>query len=166
MMLSMKGRASRIFAFWLLLVLFVLVACGEQQAPEEQVREFISNAKRAVEERDVIALDKLISDRYTDSGRRNRRALVGLTAGYFLRHKNIYLYTQIKDITFSAKEQARVNLYVAMAGTPVTGAQALIDLRADLFQFDLTLTNVDGDWRLLNASWQRASMDDLLGGES
>lgn len=160
----MKGRASSVFVT-VLLLLSLVVACGEKQSPEEQVRQFIATGKAAAEERDVIALSKLISEHYQDSYRRDRRALIGLMTGYFLRNKHIHLFTQIDEITFPLKEQAKITLYVAIAGTPVTGAQALIDLRADLFQFDLTLKQEGGDWYLLNADWQRASVDDLLGGE-
>jgi len=143
----------------------MLVACGEKQSPEEQVRHFIETGKAAVEERDVIAFSQLVSEHYRDSSQRDRRALVGLTTGYFLRKKNIHLFTKIGKITFPAKEKANVILYAAMVGTPVTGAQALIDLRADIYQFDLSLTKDDGDWLLIGADWQQASMDDLFAGE-
>lgn len=160
----MNRLASTFFFLLLIMLLTALVACGEEQTPEQQVRQYIATAKAAAEGRDVIALSELISERYSDAGRRDRRAVVGLITGYFLRHKNIHLFTQIKEIAFPVTDVTKVKLYVAMAGTPVTGAQALIDLRADLYQFDLTLLKESDDWRLQNASWQRASIEELVGG--
>ena len=159
------NRQTSISSFLLLIMLLLaLVACSENQTPEQQVRQFIATGKAAAEERDVIALSELISEQYGDPSRRDRRALIGLTTGYFLRHKNIHLFTQIDEITFPVTDVAKVKLYVAMAGTPVSGAQALIDLRADLYQFDLTLLKEGDEWRLQNASWHRASIEELVGG--
>lgn len=165
MVLSLTGRASVLPVLLSCFLPLVMVACGEKQTPEQQVRQYIAFAEDAVEKRDVIDLGKLISDQYTDSGRRDRRALVGLAAGYFLRHKNIHLFTRIKDIDFPAPDTASVELYVAMTGSPVTGAQALIDLRADLMKFNLTLKSDGDEWLLSETSWEHANIDELLGGE-
>ena len=159
------NRQTSISTFPLLiLLLLALAACGDKHTPEEQVRHFIATGKATAEERDVIALSELISEQYGDASGRDRRALVGITTGYFLRHKNIHLFTQIEEITFPVTDVAKIKLYVAMAGTPVSGAQALIDLRADLYQFDLTLLKEGGEWSLQNASWQPASIEELVGG--
>lgn len=164
MKLSLKVMTSGLSFFILLLLVLMLLACGDKQSPEEQVRQFIATGKAAAEERDVIGLSELISESYGDQSRRDRRAVVGLVTGYFLRHKRIHLFTQIDEIRFLTEQSANVKLYVAMAGTPVSGAQALIDVRADLYQFDLMLINENDEWRLLKANWQRANIEDLLAG--
>lgn len=165
MVLSLTGRASLLPVLFAITLSLTVVACGDKQTPEEQIRQYISSAVSVIERRDVIALSKLISDRYSDSAGRDRRALVGLATGYFLRHKNIHLFTRIKDIGFPASDTASVKLYVAMTGTPVTGAQALIDLRADLVEFDLFLIKESDEWQLLKADWLKASVEDLFGNE-
>lgn len=139
-----------------------LVACGKKTSPEEQVRQFIAKAETGAEARDVVAITELVSDAYKDEDGHDRRAVSGLVTGYFLRHKNIHLFTQIKDIQFPTPRQAKVKLYVAMTGTPVTGAQALIDLHADLYQFNLILVKEDHDWLLSTATWEPANIKELL----
>ena len=51
------------------------------------------------------------------------------------------------------------------AGRPVAGAQALIDIRADLYLFDLMLMRDGDDWLLQKLHWQHASIEDIVGGE-
>lgn len=145
---------------WLALI---LAACGDKVSPEDQVRQFLSAATAAAEARDVLAIRELIAENYTDAGGRDKRNLVGLTTGYFLRHKNIHLFTQIGDIDFPVAGKAQVQVFIAMVGTPVSNAEALLDLRADLYQFDLSLMRNGDEWLLQKAEWQRANIDELLG---
>ncbi len=151
------------FFVFIIFLLLMLSACSDNKSPEDQIRQFISSAVTAAESREALAIRKLVSDKYMDDGRRDRRALTAMAMGYFLRHKNIHLFTQISEIRFPESNQANVKLYAAMAGRPVTGAQALIDIRADLYMFDLTLARDGDDWLLQKLHWQRASIEDIVG---
>jgi len=162
--------ASSYFFFFRLLFLvivfsFVLSACSDKKSNEDQVRQFVAAAVAASESREALTIRKLISEKYKDESRRDRRRLVGLAVGYFLRHKNIHLFTQVSEIKFPVPEQASVKLYAAMAGSPVTNAQALFDIRADLYQFDLMLTKEGDEWLLRKAGWQRVNIEDIVVGE-
>jgi hypothetical protein len=165
-----RTASSSFFLFLRLLFLaiaisFALSACSDKKSHEDQVRQFVAAAVTASESREALAIHKLISDKYKDESRRDRRRLVGLAVGYFLRHKNINIFTQISEINFPVPGEARVKLYAAMAGSPVRNAQALLDIRADLYQFNLMLTHDSGEWLLQKASWQRASLEDIVGRE-
>ena len=160
---SIKMNSPRFIIFWAVLFSFILSACADKESPEDQLRRFVETGVMAAESRDVLAIRGLISEGYRDDGGRDRRRLAGLATGYFLRHKNIYLFTKINKIHFPVAGQSRVEVFVAMTGLPVTGAEALFDLRADVYRFELTLINESDDWLLKKASWQRASIDDLLG---
>ena len=160
---SIKTNPSPRIILWVMFLCFILLACAEKESPEDQVRRFIESGVMAAEARDVLAIRDLISKDYRDDGGRDRRKLAGLAAAYFLRHKNIYLFTKINEISFPVAGQSRVEVFVAMTGLPVTGAEALFDLRADVYQFELKLINEGDDWLLKQAAWQRASIDDLLG---
>ena len=151
--------------FFLIFFSFALLGCSNNESPEDHVRQYVASAVTAVESRDALAVRKFISEHYMDDGRRDRRALVALTMGYFLRHKNIHLFTQISEIKFPVPDKARVQLYAAMTGSPATGAQPLLDIRADLYQFDLMLRKESGEWLLQKARWQRTSIDDFLSAE-
>ena len=150
--------------FLSLIFSYALSACSSNNSSEDQIRQYVSSAVSAAESREALAIRNLISDKYKDESHRDRRRLVGLALGYFLRNKNIYIFTQISKIKFPVPDKASVKLYAAMTGSRVTGAQALLDIRADLYQFDLMLTRDGGDWLLQNASWQRASIEDIVGG--
>lgn len=147
---------------WFVVVALNLVACAEKQTPEEQVRAFLTTAVTAVEGREVLALHDLISDQYADAHGRDKRNLAGIATGYFLRHKNIHLFTQIDDIQFPADKQARVRLLVAMLGAPLAGTEALVDIRADLYQFELMLVFEQGDWLLTKADWKKKDVEALF----
>lgn len=161
----MDRQTSFPFVTLFFFISLALSACSDKNSPEDQIRQYVASAVVAAESREALAIHKLISDKYKDEGRRDRRRLVGLAVGYFLRHKNINIFTQISEIKFPVPDKATVKLYAAMTGSPVKNAQALLDIRADLYQFDLVLTNESGEWLLKNASWQRASIGDIVGGE-
>ena len=158
--LSFVTRAMLIF-----FITLALHACSEKKSPEDQVRQFVASAVTAAESREALVIRQLISENYMDDGRRDRRALTALAMGYFLRHKSIHLFTQISEIKFPTSNQASVKLYAAMAGRPVSGAQALIDIRADLYLFDLMLIRDGDDWLLQKLYWQRAGIEDIVGEE-
>ncbi len=169
-----RTASSSFFLFLRLLFLaiaisFALSACSDKKSHEDQIRQFVAAAVTASESREALTIHKLISVKYKDESRRDRHRLVGLAVGYFLRHKNINIFTQISEINFPvpspSPKKARVKLYAAMTGSPVTGAQALLDIRADLYEFDLMLTKEGDEWLLQKAGWQRASIDDVMGGE-
>lgn len=161
----MNRSAFLLLVTFLVFISIVLSACSEKKSPEDQVRRFVAEAVAAAESREALAIRQLISEKYMDESRRDRRALTALAMGYFLRHKNIHLFTQISEIKFPVQGQASVKIYVAMAGSPVTGSQALIDIRADLHLFDLMLIRDGDDWLLQKLHWQHASIEDIVGGE-
>ena len=163
------GRLAALpFFVSVIFLLLALSACSEKKSPEDEIRQYVVSAVTAIESREALAIRQIVSDKYIDDGRRDRRALTALAVGYFLRHKNIHLFAQISEIKLHAPstEKASVKLYVAMAGRPVSGAQALFDVRADIYQFDLMLVKEGSEWLLQKARWQRASVDDFVGGGS
>jgi hypothetical protein len=160
----MNHRASLKLTAFLLVVLCctLLFACSEKESPEEQVRQFLSLVIQATEAGDVLAMRGLIADDYADDGGRDKRGLLALATGYFLRNKNIHLFTQIDEIQFPTVGKAQVKVFVAMTGSPVTSAEGLFNLRADLYRFDLTLMREDGGWLLKKAAWKRVAIDEVL----
>ncbi len=123
------------------------------------MRQFVVDGTAAVEARDVLKVNNLISEKYLDKDGRDYKQLLRLATGYFLRNKNIHVFTQIKDIHFPVVNQAELQLYVAMAGSPVSSAEALLNLRADLFLFDFVLVRESDKWMLKSLQWQRANAE-------
>ena len=60
-----------------------------------------------------------------------------------------------------APDRAHATLYVAMAGRPVPGPEALVGLRSDVYRFDFELQREPEGWRVTRAAWHPARIGDL-----
>ena len=140
----------------------LVVACsGGELTPEERVRGVLAELEAAAEARDVGLLKPHVSEAYKDASGNDRRALLGLAAGHFMRHQSVYLLVRVNDVILSEPNKAQVDAFVALAGQPIRDATALPELRADLFRFDLRLRDEDGDWRITAADWRPATLADF-----
>ncbi|MCP4040884.1 MAG: hypothetical protein GY731_02860 [Gammaproteobacteria bacterium] len=142
----------------------MLAGCGsdEDDSPEAQLTRFVASGRVAAEARSIESIGELVSDDYRDEAGRDKRALLRLTTIYFLRNKNIHLLTRIRNINSTEEDRAGLTVFVAMAGTPVVDAKALLNIRADLFRFDFRLRKEEGDWQLTGAAWRPARKEDFL----
>jgi len=143
-------------------ILLLLSGCSEPDSPEQRIRQLIADGESAVEARSLPDLRTLISENYLDGSKRTRRDLTRLLAGYFLRHKSIHLLVQIHEILVEEPDRARAVIYVAMAGRPLDDASQLSFVRANLYRFDLELSEVEGDWRVVGGTWRKAVSGDFL----
>ena len=139
----------------------LLRACSDEaQSPEEEIRQFIDTGVEAAEARSVDGLEELIHADYRDQKGYSKNQLTNLMRGLFFRHKKVFLFTRIEEINLISEGEAIVNLKVAMAGSQITGLEALTNLRAQLYAFELHLLKTD-DWLLQHAKWRRASLADF-----
>ncbi len=157
-----KGKA--VTTVWLLICIAIIFsACTKKDdSPESQIQRFVATGEEAAEKRDLSAIKKLISETYSDADKRNKRDIVRITAGYFLRHKNIHLFTRVGELTFPEANKAQLELFVAMAGSPVTDAQTLLRLQADLYRFDMVLLRHKKEWQLSDVAWRQAIKEDFF----
>ncbi len=153
---------SRKIQFYCFLSLVaMLTACSDKPVSrEDQIRQFIDTGVSAAENRSHGDLAELIDEDYRDQKSLTRTQLNKLLKLYFFRHKNIFLFTKINEIYFPTDDQASVSLHVAMAGSVISDASALLNLRAKIYRFELELIKKDG-WLLSQASWYPASMTDM-----
>ncbi|MHB8789371.1 MAG: hypothetical protein ACYDBT_05770 [Desulfobulbaceae bacterium] len=149
----------RVFA---LLLLILPVACGPGDSPEEQVRQYVAAAEAAVEGRNLGDLKELIAEQYQDDQGRTRRDIVAIAARYLYANKNIHVLTRIEGLVFPAPEQARLTVYAALTGQNVSDLDALLNMQADLYRFDLELRRTDGEWQLRLADWRPAKGADFF----
>lgn len=146
-----------------LLLPLLLLACAEHETPEQQIRQMIEQAEIAFEARSLLDAGSFLSDRYQDENKRNKQSVVRLLGGYFLRNHSIHLLVQVERIDLSSAERPTVTLYAAMAGTPLADIEALLNIRAALYRFDLELIQEEGEWRIISGRWQPATREDFLG---
>lgn len=155
----MPRRQGRFcYAIILLLSMLQLAGCSDDpESPEAEIRRFIDSGVRAAENRSVDGLSELVHADYLGQRGRNREQLRLLLRVYFMRHKNIHLFTRIDSIEILGNNQASVKLHVAMAGTVISDVDALASLSARLYRFELHLVKQE-DWLLQHASWAPASI--------
>ncbi|MDH3687892.1 MAG: hypothetical protein OEU36_00215 [Gammaproteobacteria bacterium] len=149
------------------LVFVVVLLCGcstDSDSPEDQVRALIGRAQAAAEAQDTKVLEQMVAVDYADERGQDKRAIAALIRYYFLQHKSIHLFTKIEDLTVdNSTRKAHATVYAAMAGQRIEGSDALARLRADLHRFELDFVEKDdGKWKVLWASWRRATVDDFL----
>ena len=118
---------------------------------------FIDAGVEATEARSADGLEELIHRNYLDQKGNNKKQATNLLRGLFFRHKKIFLLTRIDSIDFVSEREAVVKLKVAMAGSEISGLEALTSLRADVYAFELNLLKED-DWQLQHSKWRRASV--------
>lgn len=139
----------------------LLLGCsGGTNSPEDEIRNFIAGAVEAAERRSPADLTQMIHDSYLDQRGYNKQQVRSLLRVYFLRHKNIHLFTRIGEIELLGDNQATARLHVAMAGSVISDIDAVSALRAQIYGFELRLVKQD-EWLLQHASWKPASLVDL-----
>jgi hypothetical protein len=157
-----KLSAALFFAAAAVLLVSLLFACGREDSPEKQIEKLVAAGKEAVEARKPGELKELIAEHYGDDHGRTRRDIVALAARYLYANKNIHLFTRIGELTFSGPDTARLRIYAAMAGQNVSDLDALLNMRADLYLFDLDLGRKDGEWLVVRADWRPAGWEEFF----
>lgn len=144
----------------LLLTTFVFACTDRTLSKEDQLKQYIDRGVAAVESRNQSDLADLVDEAYQDHKALNKPQLIKLLQAYFFRHKNIFLLTKIREISFPGEDEALVTIHVAMAGSVIADASVLSGLRARIYKFELELIKRK-DWQLIAASWQPASLKDM-----
>ena len=155
----MKSKIVQSFVVFSICLL--LLDCSDKPTtPEDEIRLYLNTGVEAAESRNHGDLSDLIDDGYLDQKGMDKSQLLTLLRAYFFRHKNIYLFTKIRAITFPTDNEAMVTLHVAMAGSVISDANALVNLRARMYRFELQLVK-ENEWLLRSAKWQIANMADM-----
>ena len=155
----MKLKFSKVLSICAICLLFL--ACSDKPTtPEDEIRLYLKKAVEAAENRAHGDLTDLIDDAYLDPKGVDKSKISTLLRAYFFRHKNIYLFTKIREINLSNDNEAEVILHVAMAGSVISDVSVLASLRARMYRFKLQLVKQD-EWLLRSANWQHANMVDL-----
>src|SRR5262245_39128246 len=145
--------------------LLAMLAAGCRSAPdspEAQIRALIAKAEKAAEEKDLATLKSLVSDRYSDEQRRDKRTVVGTVGYVLLRNKSIHLLTQVRTIEFPAPKQADCVVFVAMAARAMQGIDELSRLHADIYRVDFSAADEGtANWKVTRAEWRPAGIEDL-----
>ncbi|MDH5215276.1 MAG: hypothetical protein OEY04_13805 [Gammaproteobacteria bacterium] len=129
--------------------LFLGACGGPEDAPEEQLRQWLATAQAAAESRDRSALMEMLSPGYTDARGNDREAVDKMLRYYFLRQDKVVLVSKISDIAVRDGTAAEITLTVAMGGS----GNGALGFSADAYHFELELEHNDDEWLLMAARW-------------
>ena len=137
------------------------LACSEAESPEQRVRAVLAALEESAQQRDAGAMKEHISDAYSDGNGNDKRTVTQLVAFHLLRNQSVHLLTRVQSLELPTPAEAQAAVLVAMAGAPIEGPDALLAMRADLYRFDLSFREEDGDWRIRSAAWRPAAVEDF-----
>ena len=115
-----------------------LGACVKDD-PEQAVRQQVEAMQAAIDVRDAGDVEDLLAEDFVGNEGMDRRAIRQLAAAVFLRHKNV-----------SAKLGP---VSVELRGNTDAAAGGLLPESGQIYQVETGWRLVDGEWKLLNASW-------------
>jgi hypothetical protein len=139
----------------------LLGGCGSSE-PEQIVAEFVTQTEEAIEARKGRAVRALISESYLDEQNRTKADLAGVATGYLLSNRSIYVLSRISEVIPIDEKTIQATVLAAFTGSPVGDAAGLPDINADIYWFDITIVEEDGDWKLSRAGWRQAMVEDFL----
>ena len=145
-----------------LLACGALVGCSAPLTPEQELREWVTSAARAAEEKEVGLLRDSVSDAYADDRGNDRRVIDRLLTYHLLRHGSVHAFVRIESLELETPDAARLELLAALARVAIPDASALARLNADLWRIDLELRREDDSWRVVAATWHPATLGELL----
>jgi len=103
-----------------------------------------------------------VSDAYADARGNDKADVVRIAAFHLLRNQAVYTLSRIQTIDTSEPGKAAVEMLVALAGSPIDDAEALLRVKADLYRFEVALREEEpGTWRVTASSWQPATLADF-----
>ena len=147
-----------------LLGLFAATPGCRRRSPEQQVRDTIAALARAVEEANLKAFGKLVSEGYQDAQQQDRTAVLQLLGMHFARNPHTHLLTRVTavEIAAGAGQPARATVVVAIGSLPMKTVEDAPRIEADVLRFELALVEQTREqWVVTGASWQAAAVQDL-----
>ncbi len=133
----------------------LVVGCGGTADPTQQVRELLSGAEHAAEQRDGGYFANLLAESYRDDHGNDRDEMLRLIRGYFLTHTKVELVSHIDSVELEGTDAARAVLHAGVLGRRA-GESLLGGLEGELYRVELELVEDDGTWHVIGASWRRA----------
>lgn len=155
-------RSQRALATLALLATVVALACQrDEPTAHDRVLATLAGAEKAAEAGDAGLLKSRISESYRDASGRDKQAVAAIVGLQLLQQRSVHLLTRVVSLEIGPPAEARAEVLVAMAGSPIDGPELLAGVRADLYRFDLVLRDEDGVWGVVSAAWRPAALDDF-----
>jgi hypothetical protein len=148
----------------LICYLFLVQGCSKDDSnPVTEIKSMLAAIEEAAEERSISGVSEYLAANYQDKFHPNSQAVKRSLLGYFHRHRSIYLFSNIKQITLNEaiENRAKATVHVAMTGTQVDSEEALLLLKANVYRFDLELEKQEDQWLVKTSSWRRIKLTEF-----
>ncbi|VAW44527.1 hypothetical protein MNBD_GAMMA03-1114 [hydrothermal vent metagenome] len=158
------SKKQILFFIIILSCMLNLSSCSRNETISKQqlLLQSIEQLEHRFEERKLGSIIEYISANYQDTQGRNLLDIKRAIQMQLMRHKTLYVFSTIKDISWSDAENATVQITVAMAGKPIKSASILPSIRADMIKFSVDFILEDGIYKVKSAVWEWAKPTDFL----
>lgn len=137
------------FAIGITLVLAIALGGCSDESPEQSVRAQVATLQAAIDARDAGDIEALLAEDFVGNEGMDRRAIRQLAAAVFLRHKNVSAKLGPVSVELRGNTDAIARFSVLATG----GSGGLLPESGQIYQVETGWRLVDGEWKLLNASW-------------
>ena len=145
-----------------LLILALFNGCADDRGPEQRVRSFIDQVVASAQARAWRDFDAYLTTDFTGARGLTRQEALGVVMRYILGHRSIHIFHRVRDIEVYDAHHARAVILAALAGSPVSGPDDLAGLNADLYRFELDLTDAGNGFQVSHGAWQPVGLEALL----
>lgn len=132
-----------------LVVAFALIAGCSRTSPEQAIRHQIDAMQDAVDARDAGAVDDLLADDFIGNDGLDRQGARRLAAGMFLQYRDVSAKLGPATVELRGERDAVAAFTVLATG----GSGGLLPDSGQVYQVETGWRLVDGEWKLLSASW-------------
>lgn len=135
-----------------LLVSLALLATGacSSESPEQALREQVASMQAAIEARNAGDVHAILADDFIGNDGLDRRGARQLAVATFLRHRDIAARFGPVQVEMRGQGSAIARFTVLATG----GTGGLMPDSGQVFDVETGWRSVDGNWRLLSASWK------------
>ncbi|MEG2941128.1 MAG: nuclear transport factor 2 family protein [Thermomonas sp.] len=126
----------------------LLAGCGKDD-PEQAVHRQVEAMQAAIDARDAGDIEGLLAEDFVGNEGMDRRAIRQLAAAVFLRHREVAAKVGPVSVELRGDRDAVARFSVIATG----GSGGLLPESGQVYQVETGWRLVDGEWKLLNASW-------------
>lgn len=154
-----KGCAMRRMTVLCLVILAAVAACGcGRQTDQDKIKRVVGDIQSAGEQKDVKKIMARLSKSYSDPQGYDYDGVHGLLVGYFFRYPKISVYVNELAVTVD-KTSATASFQAVLTSGEKTGSVAdVIPQTLGVWNFNVSLKNESGDWKVTSAEWEEAEM--------
>ena len=137
------------FAIGITLVLAIALGACSNESPEQAVRTRVATLQAAIDARDAGDIEALLAEDFVGNDGLDRRGARQLAAAVFLRHREVAAQVGPVSVELRGEGDAIARFGVLATG----GSGGLLPEQGQVYQFETGWRVVNGEWKLLTASW-------------